>query len=141
MVGQGGKLLIGVDLKKTTRVLDDAYNDAAGITADFNLNLISRMQSELGATVSPQDFSHCAFYNAALGRIEMHLVSRRDQTIELHDHQFELRQDERIHTENSYKYSREEFADLVAEAGFSVDRVWTDDQQLFSVHLCTVHGD
>lgn len=138
MVGQGGKLLIGVDLKKPTHLLDSAYNDAAGITADFNLNLIRRMQTELGAELSPGDFSHCAFYNAELGRIEMHLVSHRDQTIELHDHSIELQQHETIHTESSYKYSREEFAELVAEAGFVVDKVWTDADSLFSVQLCSV---
>ena len=140
MVGVGGKLLIGVDLKKAKTVLDDAYNDAAGVTAEFNLNLLTRMRDELGAELDEEAFEHHAFYNESVGRIEMHLVSRRDQKIVVEDEIVEIQHEETIHTESSYKYSRDEFSRLAARAGFSVDHVWTDERELFSVQLCTVSG-
>lgn len=137
MIGEGGKLLIGVDLKKDKAVLDEAYNDAAGITAAFNLNLLERMQNELDAELETDTFDHRAFYNEELGRIEMHLVSRTQQTLRLCDSVIELASDESIHTENSYKYDCDEFARLAQQAGFVVEQVWIDADRLFSVQLLT----
>jgi dimethylhistidine N-methyltransferase len=134
-VGRGGKMLIGVDLKKDIATLNSAYNDAAGVTAAFNLNLLQRMQDELDAELDIDAFSHNAFYNAALGRVEMHLVSAREQAIVLDDEIFALAAQESIHTESSYKYHLTEFARLAGQAGFTVERVWTDARQMFSVQL------
>ncbi len=125
-VGHGGKLLIGVDLKKDSAILDMAYNDAAGVTAAFNLNLLQRIQDELDAELEISAFNHRAFYNAAQSRVEMHLVSACRQTIALDDEVFELAAEESIHTESSYKYHLDEFAQLARRAGFSVEQVWTD---------------
>lgn len=135
MVGPGGQLLIGVDLKKERRILEAAYNDAQGVTAAFNLNLLTRINRELGADFDLAQWRHRAFYNQAEGRIEMHLVSRTDQEVCLPGHTFAFAEGESIHTENSYKYSVEEFRDLAARAGFTTDTVWTDDDNLFSLHL------
>lgn len=131
--GDGGGLLLGVDLKKERAVLERAYNDAAGVTAAFNLNLLRRMNHELAADIELDQFRHQAFYNEDLGRIEMHLVSLREQTFRVGDEVFHLRAGETIHTENSYKYSLAGFAALAAEAGFDVKQVWTDPAEMFSV--------
>ena len=133
MVGKGGRLLIGVDLKKDKAILDAAYNDAAGVTADFNLNILQHLQEQLQAEVEVSDFKHHAFYNETKGRVEMHLVSSCEQQIQLGDESIDVAAGERIHTESSYKYHREEFALLAGRAGFEVEQVWTDDQCLFSV--------
>ena len=138
LVGPGGALVLGVDLKKDPAVLDAAYNDAAGVTAEFNLNLLRRMNRELGSAFDLAAFRHRAFYNEPFGRIEMHLESLRDQTVRLGDHFIDFGQGETIHTENSYKYSIEETHRLAAEAGFRADPSWTDAGQLFSVHYLTV---
>ncbi|MGB5396190.1 MAG: L-histidine N(alpha)-methyltransferase [Gammaproteobacteria bacterium] len=137
-VGSGGQLLIGVDLKKNIDTLNRAYNDAAGVTAQFNLNLLRRMQTELDAEVDPAAFSHHAFFNSTRGRIEMHLVSERAQELVLADEVFEFAGQESIHTESSYKYQLDDFAALAGRAGFSVERVWTDAESLFSVQLLSV---
>lgn len=137
-VGEGGKLLIGVDLKKDPVILNRAYNDAAGVTAAFNRNLLLRMQTELDAKLEADAFVHHAFFNTERGRIEMHLVSERDQLIEFDDARIAFAADESIHTENSYKYDIDEFAVLARRAGFSVEQVWTDAQRLFSVQLLSV---
>lgn len=134
MVGKNGGLLIGVDLKKSSETLDKAYNDAAGVTAAFNLNLLSRINRELGTDFDLLGFSHQAFYNENLGRIEMHLISERDQQVVLEDLKFEFEKGETIHTENSYKYSVDEFIALAENAGFESKQVWTDSKHLFSVH-------
>lgn len=134
-LGNGGKLLIGVDLKKDKRVLDAAYNDAAKITEAFNLNLAHRVRDELNSDIDPECFHHHAFYNVEQGRVEMHLVSERDQTINICDNVFTLDRNESIHTENSYKYHIDEFEALALSANFTVDNVWTDPEQLFSVQL------
>ena len=130
-----GALLIGVDLKKDEDILNAAYNDAAGITAKFNLNLLHRMKNELDLDVDPADFAHRAFYNADLGRIEMHLVSRRAQQLSLNGRAFTFAPGETIHTENSYKYELAEFAALAGRAGFKVLKSWTDPAHLFSIHF------
>jgi len=131
--GDGGGLLLGVDLKKERAVLERAYNDAAGVTAAFNLNLLRRLKHELGADIVLDQFSHQALYNEERNRIEMHLVSLCEQTIRVGDEEFHLRTGETIHTENSYKYSLAGFDALATEAGFAVKQVWTDPDGMFSV--------
>ncbi|MBW5413270.1 MULTISPECIES: L-histidine N(alpha)-methyltransferase [Pseudomonas] len=130
----GSGLLIGVDLVKSKARLEAAYNDAEGITAAFNLNLLERIRREMDTDLDPSRFSHYAFYNEQQSRIEMHLVSRRAQTIRVEDQRFMFRQGETLHTENSYKYSLKGFETLSREAGFSPIAVWKDPAALFSVH-------
>lgn len=131
----GGLLLIGVDTKKPADILNAAYNDAAGITAAFNLNLLHRIRDEVKADCNPENFEHLAFYNQTLGRIEMHLISRCRQTLHLSDYQFQLEEGESIHTENSYKYTPDEFIDLATQAGLQPVQHWLDDQKLFALYL------
>lgn len=137
-VGPGGGMLIGVDLKKDHRVLNAAYNDAAGVTAQFNLNLLQRINSELGADFNLDHFAHHAFYNEHKGRIEMHLVSQSQQTVHIDQHTIEFAKGENIHTENSYKYTIEEFQALAVRAGFISIDSWTDANALFSVQYFEV---
>jgi dimethylhistidine N-methyltransferase len=134
VLGKSGRLIIGVDLKKDVRTLVRAYDDDAGVTAAFNLNLLSRINRELGGNFEEGAFVHEAIYNSAAGRIEMHLVSERSQDVEVCGHVFHFREGEHIHTENSYKYTVPEFQDLAARAGWDVQRTWTDADALFSVH-------
>lgn len=132
-VGPGGRLLIGVDLRKDPDVLQAAYDDAQGVTAQFNLNLLRRANRELGADFDLSGFRHEAIWDDELGRIEMRLVSLREQTVRIGGKRFSFAPEERIHTEDSHKYTLEGFEALAAEAGFVRDRVWTDPQRLFSV--------
>jgi dimethylhistidine N-methyltransferase len=131
---QAATALVGVDLKKDANVLHAAYNDRRGVTAAFNLNLLARINRELGGDFDLKRFAHYAFYNAALGRIEMHLVSRTRQTARVAGHRFVFEAGESIHTENSYKYSADEFRALAAQAGFRAQRRWTDRKGLFALH-------
>ena len=134
LVGSGGGLLIGVDLQKDAAVLERAYNDPEGVTAAFNLNLLERINRELGGTFDVDAFEHRAVYNADEGRIEMHLVSRTEQSAGLAGGPtFSFEAGEPIVTEYSYKYTLDGFAELAADAGFAVDDVWTDDRAYFSV--------
>jgi len=133
-VGRGGALLVGVDLKKDARLLHAAYNDARGVTAAFNLNLLARINRDLGGDFGPHRFRHYAFYNATLGRIEMHLVSLAPQKVSIGNHRFAFEAGESIHTENSYKYSVEGFRVLAERAGFKAAKVWVDAKRLFSLH-------
>ena len=135
--GLRSDLLIGVDLKKDKDILHDAYNDRAGVTADFNLNILVRLNRELGADFALEQFQHEAFYNEEAGRIEMHLVSLCEQTVRLDEHSFFFDADERIWTESSYKYTLNEFANLAEQAGFKPTKVWTDPERLFSVQYLT----
>lgn len=137
-LGGNGGALIGVDLKKDRAVLDAAYNDARGVTAQFNLNVLSHINRELGADFDPAAFRHRAFYDSARGRTEMHLESLKAQRVSVGGRVFELAPGETIHTENSYKYSIREFQDLARDAGFEPQRCWTDDGVLFSVHYLAV---
>ena len=137
-LGRGGRLIIGVDLRKDPERLVPAYNDAAGVTAAFNLNLLVRANRELGADFDLQGFRHTAVFNAAKSRVEMHLVSTGNQTVSLLGRRFSFRPGESIHTENSHKYSIADFADLARRAGWTPRRVWTDDLDLFSVHELVV---
>ena len=121
-------------MKKDPRVLIRAYNDAAGVTADFNLNLLVRINRELGGTFDPDAFHHKALYNPRAGRIEMHLVADRAQDITVCGRPFHFAEGESIHTENSYKYTVPEFRELAEKAGWKTNRVWTDADNQFSVH-------
>ncbi|HZD19590.1 MAG TPA: L-histidine N(alpha)-methyltransferase [Burkholderiales bacterium] len=132
-VGARGAMLIGVDLKKDANVLHAAYNDAQGVTAAFNLNLLSRINRELGGDFSLSRFAHYAFYNPLAGRIEMHLVARDAHLVNIGSYRFSFDRGESIHTENSYKYSVPEFARLAASAGFEAAKCWTDARQWFGV--------
>jgi len=134
-VGTGGLFVIGVDLEKDPAVLDAAYDDAAGVTAAFNRNLLVRMRRELGAEVDPRAFRHESRWNAARGRVEMHLVAESDTVIRLDGRSFAFAPGEGIHTENSYKYTPERFAAVAAEAGFERRAGWTDGDGLFSLHV------
>lgn len=136
--GPRGGLLIGVDLKKSPTVLEPAYNDRDGVTAAFNLNLLVRMNRELGTDFDLAQWAHHAFYNRVQGRIEMHLVSLEAQTVRVGRERIAFAAGETIHTESSYKYAVEEFGALAESACLRVQRVWTDDDQLFSVQFLTV---
>ncbi len=129
----GGGLLIGADLKKDFNILHRAYNDAQGVTARFNLHLLERMNQELGANFQLNQFGHYAFYNPGQSRIEMHLVSLMNQAVRIGEVEVAFKLGESIWTESSYKYTLEEFAQLARATGFSVEGLWTDPQQLFSV--------
>ncbi|MDQ3332527.1 MAG: L-histidine N(alpha)-methyltransferase [Planctomycetota bacterium] len=130
----GGGLLIGVDLLKSPHVLEPAYDDAAGVTAAFNLNLLERINREFDGSFDLDAFEHRAIFNADDSRVEMHLVSQTEQVAEVDGTQFRFATGETIHTENSYKYSREAFAGLANRAGWRVETVWTDPLDYFGVH-------
>jgi uncharacterized SAM-dependent methyltransferase len=130
----GGRLIVGVDLRKDLAVLVPAYNDAAGVTAAFNLNLLTRINRELGGDFDLRAYRHEAVWSGDEGRIEMHLVSRKRQDVHLLGHVFAFAEGERIHTENSYKYSLEGFRRVAEGAGWRVTSVWTDERQWFSLH-------
>jgi dimethylhistidine N-methyltransferase len=135
VLGDDGALLIGVDLKKDLGRLTRAYNDAAGHTADFNLNLLHRMRAELGAELDAEGFEHKAFFNPDQSRIEMHLAAKGAQSIGLGGHMFTFADGETIHTENSCKYDIAGFQALAARAGFEAMQSWTDADDLFSIHF------
>ena len=129
-----GWLIVGVDLKKDARQLVRAYDDTAGVTAVFNLNLLARINRELEGSFDLDGFRHEAIYDPREGRVEMHIVSIRNQAVRIRDLWFRFSAGETIHTENSYKYSIPQFQDIACSAGWLPGRVWTDDQNLFSVH-------
>ena len=135
--GDGGGLLIGVDLKKDPAVLHAAYNDAQGVTAAFNLNLLARLNRDLGADFDPAAFAHYAFYNPRRGRIEMHLLSRAPQRVRIDGATIQFAEGEGVFTESSYKYGLLDFTELAKRAGFNSERVWTDADRRFSVHYLT----
>ncbi|WP_428624896.1 L-histidine N(alpha)-methyltransferase [Sedimenticola sp.] len=134
-IGPDGLLLIGVDTKKDPDILHAAYNDAAGVTAAFNLNLLHRIRNETDVECNPENFDHQAFYNPEQGRIEMHLVSRCRQTLRLNGYRFELAEGETVHTENSYKYTPQEFLAQASRAGLREVRHWVAEQDLFALYL------
>lgn len=137
-IGHDGMLLIGVDTKKGEALLNAAYNDAAGVTAQFNLNLLHRMRRELGARLNADGFEHLAFYNHAAGRVEMHLISAHQQRLQLDDCEFYLGKGESLHTENSYKYTPDEFLLLAEKGGFKPIREWMDHDGMFVIFLLAV---
>lgn len=137
-LGSGGAMVIGIDLKKDVEILHAAYNDAQGITAKFNLNLLDRINRELGGDFDVDQFEHRAQYNDDEGRVELRLFSLADQTVRLNGNTFAFQEGESIHTENSHKFGIEEFQRLTEAAGFKAEKVWVDDADLFSVHFLTV---
>ena len=134
VLGTGSRLIVGVDLDKDPRRLEAAYDDAKGVTAHFNLNLLERINRELGGDFDLARFQHRAVYDQEFKRIEMHLVSRVAQTVRLLGRSFQFSAGESIHTENSYKYSLEQFRALARGAGWQPARTWTDANRDFSVH-------
>jgi dimethylhistidine N-methyltransferase len=135
--GKGSGLLIGVDLQKDTNILNKAYNDSEGITAEFNLNILNHVNNQLGANFDLSKFKHQAFYNKKEGRIEMHLLSLAQQVVKLNVHSFSIGRYETILTEYSYKYTTESFAELVKDI-YEVEKVWIDRNKLFSVQFLRV---
>lgn len=131
---RGGGLLVGVDLVKEPARLHAAYNDAEGVTAAFNLNLLRRINMELGGDFDPDGFAHHAFYDPVQRRIEMHLISRRTQSVHIGEETFLFNEGDSIHTENSHKYTVDGFRALAMRAGFRPGPAWTDEERLFSVH-------
>ena len=131
--GENGGLLIGIDLQKDVAVLERAYNDAAGITAAFNLNVLRHLNNAFGADFDLSEYRHLAQYNEDKGRIEMYLVSQSDQTVSIDDHIFHIEEGERILTEHSHKYTIEGFTELASSAGFRMNKWWTDDNRMFAV--------
>jgi dimethylhistidine N-methyltransferase len=134
ILGPGALMLVGADLEKEERALYAAYNDAAGVTGRFNLNLLVRINRELGGNFDLSAFTHRAIFNRERHRIEMHLVSRKAQTVRILGRSFAFRVGETIHTENSYKYSLERFTALAKGSGWKPRASWTDPDGLFSVH-------
>jgi dimethylhistidine N-methyltransferase len=133
-LGRDAVLVIGVDLVKDSKILHDAYNDAQGVTAQFNLNLLARINRELGANFNLDLFEHHAFYNRERSRIEMHLASMKRQKVKVCGECIDFRVGETIHTENSYKYTIESFGALARGAGWTPVTAWTDQRTFFSVH-------
>ena len=135
--GENGALLIGVDLQKDPKIFNRAYNDSAGVTAAFNLNMLRHLNTSYGANFDLDAFEHRAEYDEEEGRVVVELVSREDQTFELGDTEFDIADGETILTEYSHKYTLEGFAEMAANAGFEVNEVWKDADDLFSVQYCT----
>ena len=140
ILGRGAAFIVGVDLVKDTQVLKKAYNDSQGVTAKFNLNLLTRINRELGAKFNPACFEHHAFFNRDRSRIEMHLASLKRQRIKVCGECIEFRAGETIHTENSYKYSIDSFRALARGAGWTPAAAWTDADNYFSVQVLTLQG-
>jgi L-histidine N-alpha-methyltransferase len=135
MIGKSGAVLIGIDLRKDPNVLERAYDDSSGVTAEFNLNALRHINRELGSDFDLSAFEHYAAWVEDESRIEMHLVSKRDQTVHIAGENVKIKRGEHLRTEYCHKYTLEGFADLAAMAGLSVSRVWTDPEQKFSVQL------
>jgi len=135
--GKNGALLIGVDLQKDPNIIENAYNDSAGVTAEFNLNMLQHLNRDYGANFDVDEFSHSANYDPDEGRVVIELISQSDQTFEIADTAFEIADGEAILTEYSHKYSLDGFATMASEAGFEVEKVWTDREKLFSVQFLT----
>ena len=140
ILGRGATFIVGVDLIKDTQVLQKAYNDPQGVTAKFNLNLLARINRELGAKFNLECFEHHAFFNRERSRIEMHLASLKRQRIKVCGECIDFRAGETIHTENSYKYSVASFGALARGAGWTPTTVWTDPDNYFSVHTLRLRG-
>lgn len=135
--GENGAMLIGVDLQKDPDIIERAYNDSAGVTAEFNLNMLRHLNREYGSDFDLDSFSHDAQYNADEGRVELRLISASEQTVSIGSEEVLIEKGEGILTEYSHKYTLAGFAAMAEAAGFTVARVWTDAKQLFSVQYCT----
>jgi len=137
-LGTGGRLLIGVDRKKDVEVLEAAYNDSAGVTAEFNLNILRHLNWALAADIDPGGFRHRATYNAEFGCVQMFLESLRDQSAQMDGRAIEFAEGELVHTENSYKYGLQQFAELAEGGGFGVEKSWSDCDAYFTLFLLQV---
>lgn len=135
VIGNNGALVVGVDTKKPAALINAAYNDQRGLTKQFNLNLLAHLNQRIRADFDLEAFEHRAQYKEEHGRVELHLVSTKSQTVQMGNHAFELAKGEPIHTENSYKYSFSEFSSLAGEAGLRCAKRWTDPRELFMVLL------
>ena len=135
--GENGTLLIGVDLQKDPKIIEDAYNDSAGVTAKFNLNMLQHLNRIYGANFDVDEFAHSANYDPDEGRVVIKLVSQSDQTFAVGDKAFDIANGEAILTEYSHKYTLDGFADMAENAGFKVEKVWVDPRRLFSVQFLT----
>ena len=133
-------LLLGADRVKPAKILEDAYNDSRGVTADFNFNILHHLNRRLGQSFDLDRFEHIAFYNPALGRIEMHLRALESHTVNVRGEEIRFRMGETIHTENSYKFSCEEMGEMAGRAGLEVERQWTDRQQRFCLQFLVARG-
>ena len=138
MLGTTGAAIVGVDLQKPVTVLETAYNDPQGYTRAFNLNLLTRLNRELGADFDERRFRHKAYYNDQLGRVEMHLVSVVEQQVRIGEHTIRFQPGETIHTESSWKYTQDAFTRLASEAGFAVQNFFTDERGWFGVFVLGV---
>ncbi len=134
--GENGALLIGIDLQKDVGIIDRAYNDSAGVTAEFNLNMLRHLNNSYGANFDLDEFVHRAVYDEDEGRVVIELISQADQTVEIGDTEFAIADGEAILTEYSHKYTLDGFARMANDVGFTVAKVWTDAKQLFSVQYC-----
>jgi dimethylhistidine N-methyltransferase len=139
-MGDNGGLLVGADLKKDVATIEAAYNDRAGVTADFTLNMLARLNREIGSDFELGQFRHRAHYNPMAGRIETHIVSCREQQVRVGRQQVRFREDEAMQVEYSCKYSLEDFAAIATKAGLEVLRVWTDPDGLFSLQYLVRAG-
>lgn len=135
--GENGAMLIGVDLQKDPRIIERAYNDSAGVTAEFNLNMLRHLNREFGSDFDLDSWEHQAQYNRSEGRVEIRLINSTEQTVNIGDDKVVVEKGEGILTEYSHKYTLEGFAEMAEGAGFKVDHVWTDADELFSVQYCT----
>jgi dimethylhistidine N-methyltransferase len=135
MVGKSGAVLIGIDLRKDPRILERAYDDSSGVTAEFNMNALRHLNRELGSDFDLSGYEHHAVWVDEESRIEMHLVAKRDQTVHLGGESLKIKRGEHVRTEYCHKYTLDSFADLAAMAGLSVSRVWMDPEKQFSVQL------
>ncbi|NVJ67497.1 MAG: L-histidine N(alpha)-methyltransferase [Gammaproteobacteria bacterium] len=135
LVGDNGGLLIGMDLQKDPQIIEAAYNDSKGVTAEFNLNMMNNVNRHLGSKLDLTMFSHKAFYNQALNRIEMHLISKQSQSYKILGKAIQFDKGEAIHTENSYKFSLESIDELAKATGFNRVKTWVDSEQLFSLNF------
>jgi len=134
--GEDGALLIGIDLQKDPAIIERAYNDSAGITAEFNVNILRHLNREFGFDFDLNTFTHDARYNDNEGRVEIRLISSSDQSVRIGDDEFAIEKGEGILTEYSHKYTLDGFAAMAARAGFTVKKVWMDAERLFSVQYC-----
>ena len=141
VLGEGAHLVIGIDVRKDPRLLEAAYDDQDGVTAAFNLNMLERMNRELGGTIPIEAFEHRAVWHDGLGRIEMHLVATRDVSFRVAGKTFSMVSSETIHTENSYKYTMEEARLLARASGWEPMACWQDDERRFGVHVWSAMAD
>ena len=135
--GENGAMLIGVDLQKDPSIIERAYNDSAGVTAEFNLNMLRHLNREFGSDFDLDCWKHKAQYNQSEGRVEIRLINEEQQTVNIDGTTIVVKRGEGILTEYSHKYTLEGFAEMAQSAGFKVERVWTDANNLFSVQYCT----